>query len=82
MPAYTYCRPEYCEDSRYNFTSTWDAEDAEYLAEDAAENFHDLHDGWESEWPIVFRIFDANGNSIGDFEVEREHRPVFSAVSV
>lgn len=82
MHRYTYCRPDYCEDSRYRFTSIWDAETLEYLAEDAAEDFHNNHDGWESEWPLTFNIYDTDDNLLGTCTVDREHNPTFSASKV
>lgn len=83
MLPYTYCRPDYCEDSRYGFKSVWDADNLENLAEDAAEDFHNGHDGWESQWPLTFNIYDAEGERLlGTCTVEREHNPTFAASKI
>lgn len=49
------------------------------LAEKCAEYYHDNHDGWESSWPCDFRIYDADRNFVGCWEVDRESMPVFHA---
>lgn len=82
MATYSYCVVDQCEESRYKFGSSWDRDSPEYLAEDAADNFHHLHDGWECDWPLTFRVFDTDGQKIGDFEIDRDMSPVFSATSI
>jgi hypothetical protein len=62
----------------YSFDSIWDEDDVERLAEDAAEDYHSHHDGWEAFWPVKFAIF-KDGTVLGKFEVELEHSPSFSA---
>ena len=62
----------------YKFSTIWDADDAELMAEEAAEDYHSNHDGWESHWPLKLAIFDGD-KLIGKFEVELEHQPHFSA---
>lgn len=51
------------------------------ICEEAADNFHDHHDGWESSWLIVFEIF-LDGASMGKCEVEREYEPAFVASEI
>ena len=81
--AYQYCVPEYCEDSRYDFTTEWDIDGhTDCIAEDAATNYHYKHDGVEADWPLVFRLFDMTGATIGDYEVYREVSPVFVATPI
>jgi len=53
-----------------------------YVAEDAATYFFENCDGWESEWPIIFSIFTMENKFIGDFEIELESTPVFTATKI
>lgn len=62
----------------YSFSSKWDADDLKWLAEDAAQNYHSNHDGWEADWPVKLAIFDGD-ICLGKFEVELEFDPSFSA---
>jgi len=57
-----------------------DADDWEYeqIAQDAAEDYWDNHDGWESHWPLNIELF-IDAKSVGVFEVEMETVPTFSA---
>ena len=59
-------------------TILYDASDA---AEAYADYVHDNRDGYESSWPLTFRVRDADGE-IADFEVERDYVTEFSAVPV
>lgn len=52
--------------------------DAGNAAEMYADFVHRNRDGWESNWPLRFRVRSPDG-SITDFEVEREFEPEFSA---
>lgn len=58
-----------------DFEDTWDYEQ---LAQEAAEDYWENHDGWESHWPLNIELF-ADGNSVGMFEVVMEMEPTFSA---
>jgi hypothetical protein len=66
----------------YEFKSNFDEEDGDWLAEQAAENYHQKHDGWESSWPITFIIRKEDGSEIGRYEVDREIAPQFFARKV
>ena len=48
-------------------------------AEDAADDYHSNHDGWDGAWPIVLMLLTEDGSEIGRFDIEREFDPVFSA---
>lgn len=73
-----YCVVDHCEDSRYRFTPNDTSGDA-WTAEEAANDYHSNHDGWESSWPLTFRLFKTeDGPPLGDFEVAMEYEPVFS----
>ncbi|EOC1305530.1 MULTISPECIES: hypothetical protein [Cronobacter] len=50
----------------------------ESLAQDAALDFYDNHDGWESSWPMEIELF-VDGKSVGTFLVEMESVPRFNA---
>ena len=54
----------------------------EWMAESAAEDYFDNHDGWESKWPLRIAIWDADGNKLGECDVDREDRPHFIASAI
>ena len=66
-------------DNSYKLESNWGLECPDYIAEDAADNYHSCHDGWENSWPLDISVFKEDGTLIGTFEVERETVPSFSA---
>ena len=72
------------DDSQYNIDCElyWDEEDAEFAAQACAEDYHSNHDGWESNWPLTFRLWDKTGKHLGDFGVDRDVEPVFFARKV
>ena len=46
------------------------------VAEEAAQDYWDNCDGWESNWPNTFEIF-SDGKSVGKFRVQMESTPTF-----
>lgn len=56
-----------------------DEGDLSYVAEQAADDFHTNHDGWECSWPRQFKIIGPDDTVLGEFEVDRDVEPVFSA---
>lgn len=46
--------------------------DACFIVEDAAEDYHQKHDGWEASWPITFIVQLMDGTDLGTYDVERE----------
>lgn len=66
-------------DDAYECETDHDTEFDDWMAEDCASDYHSRHDGWESRWPIRFRIWMESGEVLGDYHVEREHEPVFRA---
>lgn len=66
------------EDS-YAFKTNFSEDNPEWVAEEAAKDYHSNHDGWEDSWPLDFELFTAAGVSLGVFTVEREAVPSFSA---
>ena len=73
---YTY--KNHTHDVEREFKSGWRPSDANYIAEDAAENYWDYFTGWEDDWPQSFEIF-HEGKSLGRFTVNQEPRPEFHA---
>lgn len=68
------------EKPTYTLNTHWSIEeDPNYVAEEAALEYHDEHDGFETNWPILIQLFDENNKSIGIQKVEREFEPVFSS---
>ena len=55
--------------------------DAADAAEAYANYVHDNRDGYESSWPLTFRVRNSEG-AIDDFEVDREYVAEFSASPV
>ncbi len=66
-------------DDQIELKTTWCAENLEYIVDDAAKDFYENHDGWESSWPNEIVIFE-DGKELGIFTVELEHEPTFSSV--
>lgn len=52
--------------------------DASDAAEAYADFVHDNRDGYESSWPLTFRVRDQDG-ATDDFEVSRDYVTQFSA---
>jgi hypothetical protein len=64
----------------YNeFKSNFDETDGDWLAEAAAENYHNKHEGFEALWPITLIIQREDGSEIGVYDVDRETVPQFCA---
>ena len=49
-------------DDSYEFESNFDSYHGEWLAEAAAEDFHNKHDGLEASWPINIVVMNADGS--------------------
>ena len=54
-------------------------EDWDLVARDLAEDYHNEHDGWESSWPLEFRIY-KDGECVWSGEVDREMEACFYVV--
>ena len=67
-------------DNSFEMETNWTRYRAHYIAEEAAKQYHQNHDGWEATWPLDFEIFLENGESLGIYTVEREYEPFFSAM--
>ena len=68
----------YPEDA-VQFEGIWDGvESLDTLAVDAAEHLWNYCDGWESVWPLVLELY-INGTSQGQFKINMEYSPYFSA---
>lgn len=53
-----------------------------FAATEAAEDYHDGHDGWEAKWPRTFVLYREDGSEIGRAVVEREAVPSFTHEAV
>ena len=69
-------------DNSYDFETNWGHDELEYVAEEAAKDFHSNHDGWESSWPLDIFLFSITGDALGGFSVELEHQPSFCASKI
>lgn len=57
-----------------------DSDCHEELAVACAEDWHDNHDGWESQWPRVFTLYaNKTGPELARQSVDREYTPSFTA---
>ena len=79
MNAYQYYLPGYVgsEEDLYTFDahSPWSSEE---LAQDAADDYHSNHDGWEDKWPLTFCVlFEGEWHT---HKVDREAVPSFYVV--
>ena len=64
----------------YDLPGDWEAEDElEQMAEAAAQDYWDNHDGFEARWPLTFEILLPDGGLIGSAVVEMDTEPVFTA---
>ena len=73
---------DHCEDSYYETSTHWDnlKEEGRFAVQDAADNYHSEHDGWECDWPLIFSLHESeDGPEICRFSVNRAPEPVFSA---
>jgi hypothetical protein len=70
------------EDHKFSLDSVFDVDKPDYIAEDAGEDYHSNHDGWEDDWPVDITLFKEDGTLIGKFTVELEHVPQFSASEI
>jgi hypothetical protein len=70
-----YWRTDHGNDAtKYEFNPTWpNHHDA---AQDAADDYHSNHDGWEASWPVDFSVESPDG-VVKSFSVDREARPEF-----
>lgn len=71
-------------DDGYKVETSWHLDDEAlgYIAEDAAEDFYNNCDGWESEWPLTFIIWDNDGKEMGRYRVVIESAPLFTASEI
>ena len=77
---YRYNRPETMDPEDYfELKSNWGDSEGEWIAREAAEDYHSQHDGWEASWPITLIIRRENGSEIGIYDIDREYVPEFYA---
>ena len=72
----------FVEGETFTLRTPWDINTLEYVAEDAAQDYFDNHDGRESSWPLAFAIFDESFNELGRYVVDMEAVPQFWAIKI
>lgn len=71
------------EGDMWPLLSCYGIDDLDMVAEDAADDYHSNHDGWEAAWPKVFAIHETeDGPELARFEVQRDFAPTFSAALI
>ena len=75
---YNYAVSDTGDNPDYEIESVFGPDSLEWVAEEAAEQYHSDHDGWESSWPLVFTIY-QDGKRLRAFEVHQDVKPVFIA---
>ena len=78
-----YWLPDLGEDgsSPYRFDFKYSTDIWTWLAEEAAEDFHANHDGWECKWPLKIAVR-PEGSDVRTFEVQRRSVPEFEAEEI
>ena len=71
-------------DESFELRSDWNSENHEYVAQDAAQDYYENHDGFESDWPIEIDVFDRDHNhnwvKIGTHSIDVVTEPNFVTV--
>ena len=80
MNVYGYCNKDENDAPDFTIHTINGTDDLEYVAQEAAADYHRDHGGWEASWPVAFTLFNEDGDSLGDFEVERETVPEFRTI--
>jgi hypothetical protein len=76
---------DHCESSYYSIEVADSCDvtrpiEQESIAERCANDYHSIHDGWESNWPLTFTLHAAEeGQEIARLEIECEAKPTFYA---
>ncbi|QGA11019.1 hypothetical protein GFH30_06270 [Acinetobacter wanghuae] len=83
---------DHCEGSRYKLPSStsWTLNEMRQLdimdcfATDCAQDYWDDHDGWESDWPLEFHLYESEDAAEPFFKatISMEMSPDFSASEV
>lgn len=72
--------------TRYPLETTWFTprpREAQAAAEEAAEDYHNNHDGFEAKWPLTVVFYETEeGPEMSRWLVEMEHVPSFSAFTI
>ncbi len=63
---------------RFKLETSLGEDSSECIAEEAAEDYQENHDGGESSWPVEIRVFKGD-ELLGKYEVHREYEPIFIA---
>ena len=72
----------HCESTPFAFEPDSNEMDR-WMAQEAADDYHSNHDGWEATWPLTFSLHETeDGPEVARFEVERECQAVFWAAAI
>lgn len=81
-----YSCEEDASDARYELRTIHglrDDDQRDEVAEEAATDYHNQHDGARDHWPRTFVLFDSkDGPEVARYHVEREFDPSFLAVEL
>lgn len=77
---YGYCNTDNNDAPDFTIHTVNGEDDLEYVAQEAAADYHRHYDGWEASWPVTFTLFNERGDKLGDYEVERETVPEFRTI--
>lgn len=66
-------------DDAKTFTTIWDEDAIDYVAESAAAQEYRTRAGGVANWPITLVLLDWDREELGRFRVGMEHVPEFSA---
>jgi len=77
---YKYSIENYFEEATV-FETDWHNTTPHHLAELAAEEYFSQGEGWGDfeDWPLIFTIYEPDGEKLGVFEVQLEAMPSFFA---
>lgn len=73
-----YWLPEHGQTVEDGYEVETDSDIPRWIAQDAADDYHSEHDGWESRWPLTIALQLEDGTQ-KQFEVECDYDPVFTA---
>ena len=80
MTVYLYNLPDTMDsEDYYTLKSNYDDYDGKWIAEQAAEDYHTRHDGWDAHWPVTLEIRREDHSVIDIYVVDREAVPEFTA---
>ena len=71
--------PSFDNNIAYGLSTAFGLDCLGFVAEKAAEQYYENHEGGNGAWPLDFNIFDSDGILLGAFFVQIEIVPTFWA---